>query len=212
MIETSPSGRRERRDSRRNLERVLRAAHELFAERGPDVKMEEVARRAGVGVGTIYRRFPSKEQLFAAVSEAACRDARSCAARAAADSPDPIEQLRAIVLVQYARGGGEAALIDMGPEGQRNSEGAGLYAALHGLLAHAIVSGQRAGRIRPGDPALLAAICLELLSPRTVQHLGQISGEQAGAAAELVAGFILAGLTGQPPACAAAQHSLNSDT
>lgn len=199
MIDTSASGRRERRDARHNLERVLQAAHELFAERGPDVKMEEVARRAGVGVGTIYRRFPSKEQLFAAVSEAACRDARHCAARAAADTCDPIEQLRAIVLAQYARGGAEAALIDMGPEGQRHSEGAGLYAALHGLVAEAIVSGQRAGRIRAGDPGLLAAICLELLSPRTVQHLAQISREPAGAAAELVAGFILAGLANTSP-------------
>jgi AcrR family transcriptional regulator len=203
MSETSAPARRERRDSQRNLERVLRAAHELFAERGPDVRMEEVARRAGVGVGTIYRRFPSKEQLFAAVSEAACRDARHCAARAAADSPDPIERLRAIVLVQYARGGNEAALIDLGPEGQRHSEGASLYAALHDMLAGAILSGQRAGRLRAGDPALLAAICLELLSPRTVQRLSQISGEQASAAAELVASFILSGLTQQPPACGA---------
>ncbi|NJN15154.1 MAG: helix-turn-helix transcriptional regulator [Oscillochloris sp.] len=54
------SERRERKDVQRNLERVLQAARELFAERGSDVKMEEVARRAGVGVGTIYRRFAGK--------------------------------------------------------------------------------------------------------------------------------------------------------
>jgi len=191
MGETVEPARRERRDSQRNMERVLRAAHELFARHGQDVKMEEVAREAGVGVGTIYRRFPSKEQLFAAVSAAACRDARHCAAQAAADSADPIAQLRAIVLAQYARGGGEAALIDLAPEGQCHPEGAGLYAALHGLLARAIVAGQHAGSIRAGDPALLAAICLELLNPRTVQHLGDLAG--AGAA-EQVASFILAGL------------------
>ena len=51
-------GRRERRDMVRNLERVLAAANELFAERGNSVTMEEVARRAGVGVGTVYRRIP----------------------------------------------------------------------------------------------------------------------------------------------------------
>lgn len=60
-----PSGRpgRLRVDARRNLESVLRAAREVFGELGYDAPMEEVARRAGVGVGTVYRRFPSKEVL-----------------------------------------------------------------------------------------------------------------------------------------------------
>ncbi|WP_082119468.1 TetR/AcrR family transcriptional regulator [Saccharothrix sp. ST-888] len=50
-------------DARRNLESVLRSAREVFGELGYDAPMEEVARRAGVGVGTVYRRFPSKEVL-----------------------------------------------------------------------------------------------------------------------------------------------------
>ncbi|MER5639794.1 helix-turn-helix domain-containing protein [Kitasatospora sp. NPDC002227] len=50
-------------DARRNLESVLRAARQVFGELGYDAPMEEVARRAGVGVGTVYRRFPSKEVL-----------------------------------------------------------------------------------------------------------------------------------------------------
>lgn len=50
-------------DARRNLESVLKAAREVFAELGYGAPMEEVARRAGVGVGTVYRRFPSKEVL-----------------------------------------------------------------------------------------------------------------------------------------------------
>ncbi|WP_063774083.1 helix-turn-helix domain-containing protein [Streptacidiphilus rugosus] len=50
-------------DARRNLESVLRAAREVFGELGYGAPMEEVARRAGVGVGTVYRRFPSKEVL-----------------------------------------------------------------------------------------------------------------------------------------------------
>src|SRR5512144_1721784 len=95
------AARRERKDAQRNLERVLQAAHELFAERGADVTMEEVARRAGVGVGTIYRRFPSKEHLFAAVSHAACADMRHCLVEAAQAEHDPLLKLRALVLVQY---------------------------------------------------------------------------------------------------------------
>ncbi|WP_323189309.1 helix-turn-helix domain-containing protein [Kitasatospora sp. NBC_00240] len=60
---TRPVGTRLRVDARRNLESVLRAAREVFGEFGYDAPMEEVARRAGVGVGTVYRRFPSKEVL-----------------------------------------------------------------------------------------------------------------------------------------------------
>ncbi|WP_436771726.1 TetR/AcrR family transcriptional regulator [Yinghuangia sp. YIM S09857] len=52
-----------RTDARRNLEQVLRAAREVFGELGYDAPMEEIARRAGVGVGTIYRRFSGKESL-----------------------------------------------------------------------------------------------------------------------------------------------------
>ena len=56
-------GNQLRVDARRNLESVLRAAREIFGELGYGAPMEEVARRAGVGVGTVYRRFPSKEVL-----------------------------------------------------------------------------------------------------------------------------------------------------
>jgi AcrR family transcriptional regulator len=56
-----------RADARRNLERVLAAAGELFASEGDAVSMEAIAKRAGVGVGTIYRRFPTKAALGEAV-------------------------------------------------------------------------------------------------------------------------------------------------
>lgn len=63
VSERRTGGPRLRVDARRNLESVLRAAREVFGELGYDAPMEEVARRAGVGVGTVYRRFPSKEVL-----------------------------------------------------------------------------------------------------------------------------------------------------
>lgn len=53
-----------RADARRNRERILAAARELFASDEPDAQMDEVARRAGVGVGTVYRHFPDKEALM----------------------------------------------------------------------------------------------------------------------------------------------------
>ncbi|MFI5063610.1 MAG: TetR/AcrR family transcriptional regulator [Streptosporangiales bacterium] len=68
---TSPSGEAGRRplraDARRNRERLLQAAAAAFAADGLSVPLDEIARRAGVGPGTLYRHFPAKEDLFAAV-------------------------------------------------------------------------------------------------------------------------------------------------
>jgi AcrR family transcriptional regulator len=194
-------GRRERRDAQRNMERVLQAARELFAERGADVTMEEVARRAGVGVGTIYRRFPSKEQLYAAVSHAACTDTRHVLQAAAQSAPDPVAKLRALVVVQYRRSERLATLIDLRP---LEAAGCGaphesqeLYDALHTMLAEVIAEGQRRGELRPGDPAVLAAMCLELLNPRAFQSIARASGGTPDEVAERIVEFILHGLAPQ---------------
>jgi len=52
-----------RRDAARNRAKLVAAGREVFAEQGPDASLEEVARRAGVGIGTLYRHFPSRETL-----------------------------------------------------------------------------------------------------------------------------------------------------
>jgi AcrR family transcriptional regulator len=79
-----------RADARRNREKVLAAAREAFAEHGRDAQMDDVARRAEVGVGTVYRHFPTKEALFVALIEDtfASIAARS---RAALERKDPWE-------------------------------------------------------------------------------------------------------------------------
>ncbi|SDS98010.1 TetR/AcrR family transcriptional regulator [Bradyrhizobium canariense] len=59
--------RRPRADAVRNRERVLEAAKAVFSAGGPDASLEAVARRAGVGIGTLYRHFPTREALFEAV-------------------------------------------------------------------------------------------------------------------------------------------------
>jgi AcrR family transcriptional regulator len=56
-----------RRDAERNRQRILRAATEVFTERGLQATLDDVAHRAGVGVGTVYRRFPDKEALVEAL-------------------------------------------------------------------------------------------------------------------------------------------------
>jgi AcrR family transcriptional regulator len=78
-----------RADARRNRERVLDAARRAFAEQGYAVPLDEIAAAAGVGPGTVYRHFPTKEALFEAVSVANVEDlAADARARAEADDPD----------------------------------------------------------------------------------------------------------------------------
>jgi AcrR family transcriptional regulator len=70
-----------RADARRNRERILQTAREAFAAEGVGVPLDEIARRAGVGAGTVHRHFPTKEALFEAVVvehlEQLTRDARA---------------------------------------------------------------------------------------------------------------------------------------
>ncbi|WCN79084.1 TetR/AcrR family transcriptional regulator [Micromonospora sp. LH3U1] len=75
-------------DAERNRQRILTAAREVFAELGLDVPMEDIAKRAGVGVGTLYRRYPTRANLIAAAFEIKMT-AYAEAARHALANPDP---------------------------------------------------------------------------------------------------------------------------
>jgi len=81
-----------RADARRNQERLLAAARELIAERGAGVPLEDVAKRAGVGIATLYRRFPDRDALLRAVVLDALTRTRLAAERAA-ELDDPFEAL-----------------------------------------------------------------------------------------------------------------------
>ncbi|WP_327071358.1 TetR/AcrR family transcriptional regulator [Kitasatospora sp. NBC_01302] len=77
-----------RADARRNRETVLDAAGELFAQRGDAVQMDEIAERAGLGVGTLYRHFADKQALLAAIIGRRF-EAMTALARAADETEDP---------------------------------------------------------------------------------------------------------------------------
>ena len=83
-----PGGAGLRVDAERNRKRIVTAAREAFAELGLEVPMEDIAKRAGVGVGTLYRRYPTRAQLVAAAFEAKMT-AYAEAARQALTDPDP---------------------------------------------------------------------------------------------------------------------------
>lgn len=85
MTDADPRGMR--KDAARNRERLLAAARELFAERGLNVTLNEIARHAGVGVGTAYRRFANKEEVIDALFDKGLEDIAAAATDALRD-PD----------------------------------------------------------------------------------------------------------------------------
>ncbi|MFG3495207.1 TetR/AcrR family transcriptional regulator [Streptomyces sp. NPDC047928] len=99
---TAPGGapRPMRADARRNYERLLSVARAAFAEHGTDASLEDIARRAGVGIGTLYRHFPNRHALLSAVFQEAL-GALLLRSRELADADEPctalVEWLRAIV-------------------------------------------------------------------------------------------------------------------
>lgn len=93
-------------DAQRNLEHVLRAAREVFGELGYGAPMEDVARRARVGVGTVYRRFPSKEVLVRRIAEEETARLTEQARTALSQETDPWAALTRFLRSSVASGAG----------------------------------------------------------------------------------------------------------
>ena len=140
-----------RADAARNRARVLETAYETFAAEGLSVPIDEIARRAGVGAGTIYRHFPTKEDLFRAVVESRLR--RIIAeGRALLDEPGPGEALfaflRSMVLDWGATDQGLVdALAGLGIDVESIAPDA--EDAFLGLLGELLAAAQGAGTVRP---------------------------------------------------------------
>ncbi|GLV77558.1 TetR/AcrR family transcriptional regulator [Streptomyces hygroscopicus] len=83
-----------RADARRNREQILRAAREVFTDQGPDAPLDEIARRAGVGIATLYRRFPRRDDLHRGVAVEVLTALIGAANRAAAEEDDACLALR----------------------------------------------------------------------------------------------------------------------
>lgn len=137
-----------RADARRNRAAILRAARAVFAKHGRDAQMDDVARRAKVGVGTLYRHFPTKEALLAALAEDRFRQLAEYA-EAALRVEDPWEALSGFVERGAALHAGDLAL------SQAFAERPGLMAAsaakadLQPLIERLVDAAHAAGVLRP---------------------------------------------------------------
>jgi AcrR family transcriptional regulator len=88
-----------RADARDNLRKLLEAARDVFIEQGAGAPLDDVARRAGIGIATLYRRFPDRQALIRAVTLDAMRRTADEARHAAQEEPDPFR-----ALVRYMHG------------------------------------------------------------------------------------------------------------
>ena len=98
----STTARKPRTDALRNRERILVVAKEVFTRQGANASLEEIAKQAGVGTGTLYRHFPTRDELIEGVYRNEVEKLAAAAARFA-ETMSPVEALRAwmLLLVDY---------------------------------------------------------------------------------------------------------------
>ena len=152
----SAAVRKPRADSVRNRDQLMTAAKAAFTERGADVALEEIARRAGLGIGTLYRHFPTREALLAAVYRREVAQLAAAADRLLAERA-PLAALEAWLgeLVDYlatkrviapalqaSPGEGSAAYAAGGPA---------VVGAMQRVLAAALASGEIRADVSPDD-------------------------------------------------------------
>ena len=150
------ASRKPRADAMRNRERVLEAARTVFSAGGPEASLEAVAKTAGVGIGTLYRHFPTREALFDAVYR---HEAQQLAARAERlqRAAKPIEALRQwmyslVKFVATKKGMSAALALAVSKDSDLFSYSSDLLMrSAGGLLDRAIAAGEIRNDIGPED-------------------------------------------------------------
>jgi AcrR family transcriptional regulator len=141
-LDTQDVGRPLRADARRNRERVLKAARAVFAAKGRDAHLEDVARRAKVGVGTVYRHFPTKAALLEALAREQF-DTLTAWAQEAEQSEDPWAAFNEMIWRGAELQASDRALMEavaeFKPSVARQAEG--LHASIARLMARAQAQG-----------------------------------------------------------------------
>ncbi|MDT7800100.1 helix-turn-helix domain-containing protein [Amycolatopsis sp., V23-08] len=186
-----------RADARRNRDQILAAAKSIFAASGAEVPMEEIARAAGVGVGTLYRRFPDRDALVRAVAmdnfERVLIDAR----RIAAEETSPWNGLERLLrqsvelqlVVQLAMVSHRALVILKGdPEVRRLRDE--ILVVLDDFVRGAQAEGKLRMDVGAGDIAILFATLLRQMRAKT--------DEVAAMAASRCVGIMIDGLSARP--------------
>ncbi|OBB64445.1 MULTISPECIES: TetR/AcrR family transcriptional regulator [unclassified Mycobacterium] len=155
-----------RADAARNVERILRAAREVYAELGPDAPVEAVARRAGVGERTLYRRFPAKAALVRAALDQSIAEDLTPVIDTARVSKDPLRGLTQLIEAAISLGAREHNLLTAAR--RAGSLSSDISVSLNEALGDLTREGQRVGSIRADlvsdDLPRLVAMLFSVLS------------------------------------------------
>jgi AcrR family transcriptional regulator len=148
--------RKPRSDARRNRERILEVARQAFSRSGANASLDDIARKAGVGPGTLYRHFPTREELLVAVYRSEMEKLAAAEQKFAEELP-PVEALRAWLLLfidyiarkQLIAPALNALLGD--PKKVFESSYARIWEAVHALVRRAIENGDIRNDLDPVD-------------------------------------------------------------
>jgi len=150
-----------RADAARNVERILRAARNVYGDLGPDAQVEAVARRAGVGERTLYRRFPTKADLVRAALDQSIAEVLTPAIEDARRPDDPLRGLNQLIEAAIGLGAREHHLLTAAH--RAGSLTPDISTSLYDALSELARRGQQAGVVRAdlvGDdlPRLIAML------------------------------------------------------
>jgi AcrR family transcriptional regulator len=162
-----------RADARRNRERILQSARAAFAESGADAQIDDVARHAGVGVGTVYRHFPTKQALLTELVRQTFRLFTGRAREALEAGGEPFALIEGLLRRIAATAAGDAgvqyALASSAAQAAR-TEAQAEQDELIAVIAELTGRARRAGTIRPGieatDIAMLICGVVSAMGPR----------------------------------------------
>ena len=153
---SQPAQRKPRMDAQRNRERILEVAKDGFARSGASTSLDDIARQAGVGAGTLYRHFPTREALLEAVYRTEV-EKLAAAERKLAQDLSPVEALRAWMLLfvdYFATKKIIAPALNTlvgGPSKVFEASAAQIKGAIHALVERAIESGDIRSDLDPLD-------------------------------------------------------------
>lgn len=172
QLQTQPPERAQRADARRNRERVLDAARICMAHKGTDAQVEEIARAADVGVGTVYRHFPTKDDLIEALAMERFERLAEIARAALADEDDAWAAFEEVMRASARIQSEDRALSEVLTSRPETMGRAADSVDMLGLVAELMQRCKRAGAIRddadPRDvPMLLCALAGTYRNPYT---------------------------------------------
>ncbi len=166
-------------DANKNAIKILEAAIKIFAQKGYDTTIEEVALEANVGVGTVYRRFQNKHQLANAVANEVISEIYEEQVKILKSTLSTIEKVKQVFAcfakITFKYGEIHPMIVDLLVSKESEEEFKETFLlGLKNLYAEIITNGQKEGIFRDGDPRLYEIFLQNMINPQVVNQISKI--------------------------------------